>query len=171
MEDSQTNHPESQSLKAAITFSLAWRLAEWEIQADFCQVLFLLHGALAAVIDSAACTLWVCWAERSPRLHWHVWRSGLLPLASLPHSPFLPIWFCWASSQHGRPWSASLPGSGLPRRSLPAVKAEATDRKAQPQTFTQHHFCSKLFRQVTGGSPDSGGGKENRLYLSMERAA
>ena len=47
---------------------------------------------------------------------------------------------------------------GLPRE----------NQNCSSRCWKRHHFCSKLLRQVTGGSPDSGGGKENRLYLLMQ---
>ena len=48
------------------------------------------------------------------------------------------------------PGQPPYPAAGFQEGIYQHVKAEAADCKAQPQKFTQHHFCSKLLRQVTG---------------------
>lgn len=93
-----------------------------------------------------------------------------LPVTSLPLPPSLFGSIALPPSM-AAPGQPPYPAAGFQEGVYQHVKAEAADRKAQPQKFTQHRFSSRLLRQVTGGSPDSGGGKENSLYLLSERAA
>lgn len=80
------------------------------------------------------------------------------PLLSLPHR--LPIWLAWASLQHGSSRSASLRGSWLPRKNVPARESRSCGSQGSASGVYTASLMPQRIKTSPRGSPDSKGGRE-----------